>query len=148
MTMFKIAVRFPDFPCTASRSRIRISLYNFFCMALIPVNKIVSCFGGRLDSTSFLSRRSMNGLKILWSWEINLFFSSLSSMSRLNHSSNCSALAKTSGTKKFNNAHNSWREFWSGVLRRTDGNETGKLERDNRNYSQGWRVAKENDVPS
>ena len=99
--MLRIAVRFPDFPCTASRSRIKISLYNFFCMALMPMKRIVSCLGGRLDSTSFFKRLSIKGLKILCSWEINLFFSSLSSISRLNQSLNCSALANTSGTKKF-----------------------------------------------
>ena len=119
MTIFKMAVRFVPaffFPWMASISRIKMSRYNFFCIALIPVNRMVSCFGGSDFSTSAFNRRSINGRRILCNCEINLFFSSSSSISRLNHSSNCSALAKTSGTRKLSNAQSSWSEFCRGVL--------------------------------
>ena len=71
ITIFNTAVRLPpppptaDFPVRVSMSLIRISLYSFFCMALIPVKRIVSVLGGKLFSTSTLSLRSIKGRKIL-----------------------------------------------------------------------------------
>ena len=72
---------------------------------------IVSVLGGNPLATSAFRRRSIKGRKILWSWDIIFFLASSSSISKSNHSSNCSAEEKISGSKKFNNAQSSWRLF-------------------------------------
>ena len=70
------------------RFNIEVYRYKFFCMADIPVKRIVSDFGGSDFSTSIFRRRSINGLSSLCSWPIILCFASVSSTSRLNQSSN------------------------------------------------------------
>lgn len=64
ITILRIAVRFPEPPWRALKSRNNIFRYCSFCIALIPVNRIVSCLGGNV-SASDLRRRNMNGRKIL-----------------------------------------------------------------------------------
>mmetsp|Transcript_14522 Transcript_14522/g.42534 ORF Transcript_14522/g.42534 Transcript_14522/m.42534 type:complete len:275 (+) Transcript_14522:2256-3080(+) len=94
-------------------SLVRTFLYHSCCMAVSPTNSLVSFLGGRVWATSFLTRRSMNGLRTVWSFLMT--FSCPSDPDMLNHSSNCSASPKISGRRKFSSAHNSWRLFWRGV---------------------------------
>ena len=49
------------------RFNIELYRYKFFCMADIPVKRIVSDFGGSDFSTSTFRRRSINGLSSLCS---------------------------------------------------------------------------------
>mmetsp|Transcript_12033 Transcript_12033/g.28132 ORF Transcript_12033/g.28132 Transcript_12033/m.28132 type:complete len:201 (-) Transcript_12033:1709-2311(-) len=116
MTMLRTAVRFFVWdPVKASKSLSSNFLYNCFCIFDIPTITMVSVLGGRPFATSALSRRSINGRRILCSWLIIFFLESSSSISKLNHSSNWSAEEKISGNKKLSNAHNSCRLFWRGV---------------------------------
>jgi hypothetical protein len=113
------------FPVTLSRSRNSSFLYSCFCIFDIPTMRIVSVLGGNplknakvnvswsmhlwawfkkhrshflstYLATSTLSLRRRKGVKILWSCEIMFFLASSSSISKLNQSSNCSALEKIS----------------------------------------------------
>mmetsp|Transcript_35506 Transcript_35506/g.85675 ORF Transcript_35506/g.85675 Transcript_35506/m.85675 type:complete len:229 (+) Transcript_35506:1028-1714(+) len=117
MTMFRMAV-FPELvflPVMASMSRRSSLLYSCFCILLMPTMTRVSVLGGRPLATSDFILRIMNGRRMPCSWVIIVFFASASSISRLNHSSNCSDDEKISGRRKLRRAQSSCRLFCSGV---------------------------------
>lgn len=91
----------------------RTLTYHSCCILVRPIYNFVSFFGGSEVATSFLTRRSMNGRRTVWSLLITFCF--LVSSERLNHASNSSASWKTSGIKKFKSAHNSLKLFCNGV---------------------------------
>mmetsp|Transcript_19762 Transcript_19762/g.49900 ORF Transcript_19762/g.49900 Transcript_19762/m.49900 type:complete len:250 (+) Transcript_19762:1043-1792(+) len=94
-------------------SRLRMFLYCSRCMGESCVYTMSSVFGGMLDSTSTLMRRSRKGLSTRCSWVITSCSTCLSL--RSNHESKSSELVKTSGMRKLSSAHSSCRLFWMGV---------------------------------
>lgn len=109
---------------TASKSFINTFLYSSFCIWDIPTYRIVSTFRysslffptltGSAVSTSLFNRRNMKGSSTWCNWRIIFSFSFTSpDSSRLNREWKVSWDPNTSGIRKFNSAHNSWRFFYS-----------------------------------
>mmetsp|Transcript_18212 Transcript_18212/g.47508 ORF Transcript_18212/g.47508 Transcript_18212/m.47508 type:complete len:284 (+) Transcript_18212:1770-2621(+) len=101
-------------PFSTSISLLSTFVYHSRCILERPTYTFVSFFGGRLFSTSALRRRSIKGLRSLWSFEIISFCMSPSS-AVLNHASKSSCEPKTSGTMKLRSAQSSFKLFCSGV---------------------------------
>lgn len=91
-------------------SLTRTFLYNSRCISESPTNSFNSIFGNSDFSTSALIRRNMNGRRMSRNRSATLLFPRKQS-SESNHVSKSSALANTSGSRKFNSAHSSCKLF-------------------------------------
>ena len=80
------------------------------------MKSLVSFLGGRLQATSDLTRRSINGCSTVCSFRITLeWFDGEELEEREKYESNWVEEEKTSGNRKLSKAHSSCRLFCSGL---------------------------------